>query len=491
MAWDPERQRVVLFGGLDSADQPLDDTWEWDGAIWVQRRPSISPPARSEHAMVLDEARQRIVLISGRSSTGLLRDLWEWNGATWTSRPLLNPPSARRGHAAAYDPDRQRIVLFGGVGEFGYLGDTWEWDGTTWLDRSTQQPLWVVPSPRVFSRLGYDAVRQRMMLFGGVRADGSATTDSWEWDGTYWAQGVARSGSSALAVDTDRQRIVVFGGTSTAEWDGVGWAVLATGTTTTSSESASMVSAPDRVLLFRTRGLSEWRGASWTFLPPYLRGGDRVAQAMAWDSARQRLVLFGGQENRIVYDPSQLFEDTVEWDSAQWLVRTPASHPPGRGMHAMTYDSVRQQVLLVGGSDGTNWFSDTWSWDGTTWSLRSSLSPSFEGASLAYDEARQRAVLFGGTAGETWTWDGQQWHQEQTLSSPSGREAHSMAWDPSRQRVLFFGGAAETWEWDGAMWLQRSPLTSPPASENHLMAFDPVGQRVLLQADGVTWLFLP
>ncbi|MHB8878486.1 MAG: hypothetical protein ACYC8T_32720, partial [Myxococcaceae bacterium] len=37
LAYDAARQRVVLFGGLDSAY--LTDTWEWDGTTWVRRTP--------------------------------------------------------------------------------------------------------------------------------------------------------------------------------------------------------------------------------------------------------------------------------------------------------------------------------------------------------------------------------------------------------------------------------------------------------------------
>jgi hypothetical protein len=35
--------------------------------------------------------------------------------------------------------------------------------------------------------------------------------------------------------------------------------------------------------------------------------------------------------------------------------------------HALAYDSRRERVILFGGSDGTQTFGDTWEWDGTTW----------------------------------------------------------------------------------------------------------------------------
>jgi hypothetical protein len=34
MAYDPARKRIVLYGGFDSLQNQLDDTWEWDGQDW-------------------------------------------------------------------------------------------------------------------------------------------------------------------------------------------------------------------------------------------------------------------------------------------------------------------------------------------------------------------------------------------------------------------------------------------------------------------------
>src|SRR6185295_3122884 len=60
MSYDSDRQRLVLFGGRNSADQPMGDTWEWDGLAWTQRA-STGPSPRSGHAMCYDSARHRTV----------------------------------------------------------------------------------------------------------------------------------------------------------------------------------------------------------------------------------------------------------------------------------------------------------------------------------------------------------------------------------------------------------------------------------------------
>lgn len=65
------------------------------------------------------------------------------------------------------------------------------------------------------SRTAYDANRQRVVLFGGSSNSG-LVGDTWEWDGEQWTQlgdtgPLPRSGH-ALTCDSGRQRIVLFGG---------------------------------------------------------------------------------------------------------------------------------------------------------------------------------------------------------------------------------------------------------------------------------------
>jgi hypothetical protein len=137
MAYDEARQRVVVFGGQHRYDTPNEaDTWQWDGAKWMQRFPTTAPIERAFSAMAYDSARQRVVLFGGYGGNLLRADTWEWDGTTWVQRFPATSPPARGGHAMAYDAARQRVVLFGGnAGPT--LSDTWEWDGTTWSQRPT------------------------------------------------------------------------------------------------------------------------------------------------------------------------------------------------------------------------------------------------------------------------------------------------------------------------------------------------------------------
>ena len=61
MAFDLLRRRIVMFGGVDTANQALGDTWAWDGVRWTQLG-GPQPPARMDAAMTYDIWRDRMVL---------------------------------------------------------------------------------------------------------------------------------------------------------------------------------------------------------------------------------------------------------------------------------------------------------------------------------------------------------------------------------------------------------------------------------------------
>lgn len=60
---------------------------------------------------------------------------------------------------------------------------------------------------------------------------------------------------------------------------------------------------------------------------------------MAFDVARERVVLFGGE------DPGQM-DDTWEWDGDAWIAHSPRISPSARQAHAMAYDATRGQIVV-------------------------------------------------------------------------------------------------------------------------------------------------
>src|SRR6266508_408374 len=216
----------------------------------------------------------------------------------------------------------------------------------------------------------------------------------------------------------------------------------------------------------------------------------RTWAASAYDSGRDRVVVFGGST-----DGSPNLRDTWEWDGATWTNRAPATSPPPLAGAAMAYDTARGMSVLFGGSTPTATSSDTWEWDGTSWTKRtvSASPPPMVWAAMVYDSARGHMVLFGAYnqyglwLSETWEFDGSRWTQAQPANSPSPRRGPGMAFDSLRNRVVMFGGSDpnagrqdDTWEWDGTNWTHIATAVAPDERVWHSMAFDSVRNRTIL-----------
>ncbi|MBL9078401.1 MAG: hypothetical protein JNL08_12900 [Planctomycetes bacterium] len=171
---------------------------------------------------------------------------------------------------------------------------------------------------------------------------------------------------------------------------------------------------------------------------------------MAYDSSRQRTVLFGGQIAGVA------LSDTWEWDGTSWTM-VASGGPPARYSYTAAYDSARGKVVMFGGFTGSQLLGDTWEWDGSSWTLAASTGPGPRSTTLSYDSMARRTVLHGGTinalsgtlAGDTWTWNGSAWTQ-MAVSGPSATGI--MVYDSLRGQSLFvpdrvstFGPHADTW----------------------------------------------
>ncbi|MGH7580175.1 MAG: Kelch repeat-containing protein [Gemmatimonadales bacterium] len=220
IAYDSARSAVVLFGGSrvlfgDSTSPPamLGDTWLLRDGEWIRVRVSeTGPPARAEAVAAYDPRRERTVLFGGRTEATdgrieRLGDTWEWDGERWTPMNVAGP-SARSGAAMAYDPGRRTLVLFGGSG--GPLGDTWSWNGRTWTR------LDLPPAPGRFNTvMAWDPSARRLVRFGGW--DGSRrVSDTWELRDTAWMQVQERGPSprnhAVLVSAPDRGSLLLYGG---------------------------------------------------------------------------------------------------------------------------------------------------------------------------------------------------------------------------------------------------------------------------------------
>ena len=284
MAFDAGRKRVVLFGGDSLAGTLFGDTWEWDGDNWTQVQ-DIGPSPRKFHAAAYDSARSRVVLFGGWNGI-LFNDTWEWDGSDWT-QVEDSGPAKRFEHSMAYDASRQCAVLFGGqIGTGPYLNDTWEWDGAEWVQQADTGP-----SVRSLAAMSYDSIRKRTVLFGGLAGTAGAPLvlgDTWEWDGTTWTE------ESNFGPDPCLAATMVFNGARSALYGGI--------------QFRAGKSPPE---VFSRSW--EWDGKHWTARQD-MGPGPRAFHGAAYDSARSRIVLFGGASAPISPTPpaSDIFGDTWE-----------------------------------------------------------------------------------------------------------------------------------------------------------------------------------
>jgi hypothetical protein len=127
---------------------------------------------------------------------------------------------------------------------------------------------------------------------------------------------------------------------------------------------------------------------------------------MIFDPGRSRILMFGGGAAATSGD----LADTWEWLVNNWVQRTPTSAPSARRGAHLAHDSARGRIVLFGGGvggGGNPKHGDTWEWDGSEWRQTASTGPSARWLSaITYDPVHGGTLLFGGTDGtsrnDTW-----------------------------------------------------------------------------------------
>ncbi|MBS1875690.1 MAG: putative Ig domain-containing protein [Acidobacteria bacterium] len=264
--------RVMLFGGVDSTNTVLNDTWMWIDNQWSFFNLSTSPPARRNAAMALDTAHDRTVLFGGNSSaTGTTRlgDTWLWSGYGWAQQTTSSAPSARTSPAMAFDAQNGVTVLFGGNTASGDSAETWTWSGSAWTLRSPSAS----PSARSGAGMAYDAARREVVLFGG-----GSTNQTWVWNGTTWTQKSPPASPPAfshvsLAYDSRHGRVILLGSNNGANsatwyWDGTTWTNLGSQVTQTAQTVNPIGSVNGTTLAMAVPNGSTTRLGTWLIAAP-------------------------------------------------------------------------------------------------------------------------------------------------------------------------------------------------------------------------------
>ncbi len=525
MVWDSTRNLAVLFGGMQKDDATVDgipkqDTWEWDPAAgtWNERTATGTKPSpRWGQAAAFEGSRGKLVVFGGWdvNTGGYLDDLWDWDPTTaaWTQRLTgteANLPSPRIYASLVSNDSAGRLELvagmvnsttyFGGYGTGGYYyggaggavtylpilppiivgpggyytnvasKEVWELEPVTpaFTNRSAALNS---PGRLTDHAMAYCPDTGKVYLFGGLDNTYVVHDNLWEWDGTKWSEVTADAKPPArmdagLAYDPARKSLILFGGQNIY-----------------SSYSASVYS-----------DTWEWNSTTrkWTQLFPTIMPDARFGHGMVTDTARNKILLFGGMtQNNSIYgypgfpttgiyqDP--LRNDVWEWDGSKstWTNRTPpatSSSPSTREFPIMAYDEGRQKIFLfdgtttsklppyIGGTSG----SAFWEWDPTStgWVLRDSgdYLDYNTSAYVTYDSVRRREVFYtdavnpvisSAASRETWELDakGPTWYVRNLATVPSSRANAALAFDKGRGVVVMYGGNTnglstdETWEY--------------------------------------------
>jgi hypothetical protein len=227
----------------------------------------------------------------------------------------------------------------------------------------------------------------------------------------------------------------------------------------------------------------------------------RYESRMVWDTAIHRAVLFGGLTaidagTKLQYD----LGDTWLWTGSRWIQVFPAHSPSARAAESMVFDSARNRVVIFGGRQGKTNLNDTWFYDGNDWAqIATPTAPSVrEMAGAAYDSVRDRIVLFGGTVQtyinegrtlnetplhDTWEFDGIAW--KQILSDGPAINKPMLAYDPVRKQTIMLGydnkSVTQMYAWDpaGAKWNQLTPATLPSCANEGAMTWQSSNNTVL------------
>jgi hypothetical protein len=289
---------------------------------------------------------------------------------------------------------------------------------------------------------------------------------------THYLGPAGDEGNSDLAISPDDNFVFVTGGGSSA-------------------------AADISTLAYPTGALPPIR-SNW-ISPPGLTPAARSDAAMAYDAARQQIILFGG----VVGGGGLAGLNNETWlcTSANWRQAGPQHFPLGRQNAGVAYDTSRQQLVLFGGYTASaiqfGDSNDTWLWDGNDWTQVPMPTPPTsvpsvrEAPAMAYHADTGVTILFGGytsngvqssTINDTWAWNGSTWTQLSPAQSPGPRYGATLVYDVAHHKLVLFGGAGlnDTWTWDGTNWTQENPATRPPIRSYTAATYDSDKGVVLL-----------
>jgi hypothetical protein len=309
-------------------------------------------------------------------------------------------PSKRIDYAIAYVPFLHSVVMFGGWAPPDWIptNEASRWDGNGWS-------RWTAPGAPAFAHhtMAFDSKRNVLVVCGRPTPSAGGEYQVWEYGGDKWERranipvGASAQGDPKLTYDSGRNRLLLYvarnlGTAEVWEFDGKDWQLI--------KSPHQPVRCDDNGCLFQYSG------------------------------SLKKAVLVG--EERTTKEP-------LAWDGHEWG---------------------------VAGGSGTQ----TWLWDGIDWArVPGDQPPRAVWGGITFDSARNQLVLLT-TRMETWTLRNGKWLKlhRQRSPQPVPNGFFAIGYDPVRKTSLFFGGESRssepektwaypeaTWIYDGHHWVSR------------------------------------
>jgi N-acetylneuraminic acid mutarotase len=274
MVWNPQKQVFYVFGGERGNNQYSDQLHEYNPTTntWRQINPSGSTPSsRCSPLMVYDTTHDYLWIYGGRRGWDTrLNDVWYYDPTanSWTEK---SPgPGGRCDHTGAFNPNSDEIIVWGGyTGDFEDISEqvfTYNTSTNTWTTKKNYTERYYLDSiwcPRTNSMLAYggaskydggwtfvnelneyfpntdtwtnrtpigsrvrhilswDALNDKMILYGGENPNNLNTLQYYDVDLDSWETRLASTITRETPDgdwDDKHDQFVVYGGRSGNGW---------------------------------------------------------------------------------------------------------------------------------------------------------------------------------------------------------------------------------------------------------------------------------
>jgi hypothetical protein len=216
---------------------------------------------------------------------------------------------------------------------------------------------------------------------------------------------------------------------------------------------------------------------------------------MTYDVAHSRITMFGGKTDAV-----NGLDETWTFDGSDWTQLHPATAPSPRIWASSAYDTVRNRTVLYGGQfttadlkTTTNYY-DTWEFDGTNWTQIATNGPQVTTPLLAYDEATQQMILLGSDTDakpHMYSYDNKgTWTEMKPSTMPDCVVDAGLVYQGHDPKVLVLyagvcsdsGSLATTYEYDGvsANWQKVDAVSSAFRLTGEAIAYDPSRRETLI-----------